>query len=115
MPTPKSLSIQDLSGAVGKAVSTAKLKLPPVSGPFAYINPGIICGLIIFEELEKIGGAQQIAASIAKQASDHAGVSMPPVVQEGAIGAPSVAGTPNLLPRHVILGFKAGPDFNVHF
>ncbi len=115
MPTPKSLSIQELSGAVGKAVSAARLKLPPLAGPYAYINPGIICGLVIFEELAKINEAQQIATSIAKQASDHAGVNMPPVVQEGAAGGPAGAAAPNALPRHVILGFKADPQFGIRF
>jgi hypothetical protein len=115
MPTPKSLSIQELSGAVGKAVSAAKLKLPPVTGPFAYINPGIICGLVIFEELAKINGAQQMAASIAKQASEHAGVNMPPVVQEGAVGGPAGAAAPNVLPRHIILGFIPDPQFGIRF
>jgi hypothetical protein len=113
--TPKSLSIQELSGAVGKAVTAAKLKVPPVSGPFAYINPGIICGLIIFEKLAQVGGAQQIAASIAKQASELAGVTMPPVVQDGAIGT-QAAGTPNLLPpNHVICVFKPEPQFGIRF
>ena len=116
MPSPKSLSIQDLSGAVNKAVSAAKLKVPPVAGPYAYINPGIICGLIIFEKLAQVGEAQQIAASIAKQASELAGVNMPPVVQEGAAGAPAVAGAPSvLLPNHIICGFKPEPQFGVRF
>jgi hypothetical protein len=115
MATPKSLSIHELSGAVGKAVIAAKLKVPPASGPFAYINPGIICGLIIFEKLAQIGEAQQIAASIAKQASELAGVTMPPVVQEGAIGA-QAAGTTGLLPpNHVICGFKPMPQFGIRF
>jgi hypothetical protein len=115
MPTaPKSISIQDLSGAVGKAVSAAKLKLPPLAGPFAYINPGIICGLIIFEEFEKLQGAQQLASTIAKHVSDQAGINLPPVVQNGAVGAPAVGGAPKL-PNHIICGFKHDPQFNVHF
>lgn len=113
--TPKSLSIQDLSGAVHKAVTAAKLKLPPPAGPFAYINPGLICGLIYFESLAQVTGAQQIAASIAKQVSDHTGVTVPPVVQEGSAGAQAAAAAPALPPHHVILGYKADPNVNVHF
>jgi hypothetical protein len=114
MATPKSLSIQDLSGAVGKAVTAAKLKVPPASGPFAYINPGIICGLIIFEKLAQVGEAQQIAASIAKQASELTGVTMPPVVQEGAAGAQAVAGAV-FPPNHIICGFRPDPQFGIRF
>jgi hypothetical protein len=113
--TPKSLSIQDLSGAVGKAVTAAKLKVPPASGPFAYINPGIICGFIIFENLAQVGGAQQIAASIAKQASELAGVTMPPVVQEGAVGAQAAGAKSVLPPHHIICGFIPDPEFGIRF
>jgi len=114
--TPKSLSIQDLSGAVNKAVSAAKLKLPPASGPYAYINPGVICGVIIYEPVAQVPGAQQIAASIAKQMSELTGVTAAPVVQEGGAGAQAAAGSPKALPpHHVIMGFQAGPPFNVNF
>jgi hypothetical protein len=114
MPTaPKSLSIQDLSGAVNKAVSALKVKIPPASGPFAYINPGIICGLIVYEKLAE---AQQIAASIAKEASALAGVTMPPVVQGGAVGAPDTVTKPiPLPPGHIICGFIPEPQFGIRF
>jgi hypothetical protein len=110
---PKSLSIQDLSGAVNKAVTAAKLKVPPASGPFAYINPPIICGIIWFERVPE---AQQIATSIAKQVSEHVGVTMPPLVQEGAAGAQAAGGASTLLPpNHIICGFKPEPQFGVRF
>jgi hypothetical protein len=114
--TPKSLSIHDLAGAVHKAVGEAKLKLPPQAGPFCYINPGIIIGLIYLEQLSAVPGAQQLAASIAKQVSDHTGVHVAPVVQEGTAGAQAAGGAATTLPpRHVILGYKAGPEVNVNF
>jgi hypothetical protein len=116
MPSPKTLSLQDLSGAVNKAVSAAKLKVPPVSGPYVYINPGIICGFIIFETLAQVGEAKQIAASIAKQASELTGVSMPPIVQEGVAGAQAVAGAPiGFPPNHIICGFKPEPQSSLRF
>ena len=108
--TPKSISIQDLSGAVHKAVSG--VKLPPPAGPYVYINPGLICGFIYLESLAKITGAQQIASNVAKQVSEHLGVTVAPVVQESAAGAQAAGAA---LPPHVILGYKAGPEFNVHF
>jgi hypothetical protein len=41
---------------------------------------------------------------------------MPPVVQEGAAGAPAVAGAPSvLLPNHIICGFKPEPQFGIRF
>jgi hypothetical protein len=113
---PKSLSIQDLSGAVNKAVAAAKLKIPPASGPFAYINPGIICGIILYERLAQAGEAQQLAAAIAKQASELAGVTMAPVVQEGVAGAQASGTTPiPLPPNHIICGFKPEPTFGIRF
>jgi hypothetical protein len=115
MPSSKTLSLQDLSGAVNKAVSAAKLKVPPVSGPYVYINPGIICGIIIFEKLAQLGEAQTIAASIAKQASELAGVNMPPVVQEGAAGAQATGGPIGFPPNHIICGFKPEPQASLRF
>jgi len=116
MPSAKTLSLQDLSGAVNKAVSAAKLKVPPVSGPYVYINPGIICGFIIFETLAQVGEAKQIAASIAKQASELTGVNMPPVVQEGVAGAQAVAGASAVFPpNHIICGFKPEPQSSLRF
>ena len=108
--TPKSISIHDLSGAVHKAVSG--VKLPPAAGPYLYVNPGLICGLIYLENLAQITGAQQIASNIAKQVSEHIGVTVAPVVQEGAAGGQAA---PALIPHHVILGYKAGPEVNVRF
>ncbi|MGD0445292.1 MAG: hypothetical protein ABSA39_15255 [Edaphobacter sp.] len=112
---PKSLSIQDLSGAVHQAIAAAKLKIPPPAGPFVWINPAIICGFILYEKLLQAGEAQELAASIAKQASGLAGVTMAPVVQEGAAGAQASGATPHLAPNHIICGFKPGPDFAVRF
>jgi hypothetical protein len=109
---PKSLSIQDLAGAVNKAV--AAVKIPPASGPFAYINPGIICGIWLREALAKAGEAQQLAATIAREASALAGVTMAPVVQEGAAGA-QASGTIPLPPNHIICGFKPEPTFGIRF
>jgi|HubBroStandDraft_4_1064222.scaffolds.fasta_scaffold836562_1 hypothetical protein len=110
---PKSLSIQDLSSAVHRAVTTAKLKLPPEEGPFAYINPSIICGIWFERQIPEI---QQIADSIAKQVSEHVGVTMAPVVQGGAAGEQAAGGTsPALRPKNVLCGFKPGPNLAVHF
>jgi len=114
--TPKSISIQDLSGAVHKAVSVAKLKLPPTAGPYVCVNPGFIIGLIYFESLAQVPGAQQIASSIAKLVSEHTGVTVAPVVQEGSVAGGQVAAAASpALPQHVILGYKHVPTFNVHF
>jgi hypothetical protein len=47
MANPKSISVQQLSGAVHKAV--ANVKVPAgTAGPYTYINPGVICGLIYY-------------------------------------------------------------------
>jgi hypothetical protein len=44
---PKSISIKEFSGAVGGAVARLKIQPSPESGPWFYINPGIVCGLIV--------------------------------------------------------------------
>ena len=114
--TPKSISLQDLSGAVHKAVSAANLKLPPAAGPFVYINPPIICGIIYFESIEQIKGAQELAANIAKQASVHLGTTVAPIIQQGAAQNAKEGGKADaLLPNHVIMGYKPEPEFNVRF
>ncbi|HEY6414492.1 MAG TPA: hypothetical protein VIX42_12450 [Edaphobacter sp.] len=115
MASSKSLSIHDLAGAVHKAVSAANLKVPPAAGPYAYIHPPIICGIIYFESIEQ-KGAQEVAATIAKHASEQLGATVAPVVQQGAAqGAKEGGGAAALLPNHVILGYKPGPEFNVRF
>jgi hypothetical protein len=115
MASPKSLSMQDLSGAVHKAVSAANLKLPPAAGPYVYIHPPIICGIIYFESIEQ-KGAHELAATIAKQASEHLGTTVAPIVQHGAAqGAKEGGGAAALPPNHVILGYRPGPEFNVRF
>jgi hypothetical protein len=112
-PTPKSISVKDLSGAVHTAVAGLKMKPPPEAGPFVYINPGIICGLIYIGPLAEFTGAQQIAASIAGHVSKETGVPVAPIVQEGVPGTP---GAQKAFPlRHIIMGYKPDPNFNVRF
>ena len=98
---PKSISIQQLSGAVHSAVGRLKVKPPPVDGPWLIINPGIICGLIFNGPIVE---AEGVAASIAKELSGSAGVPLAPIVQqEGAAGGALAAKIP---PGHIICGFK---------
>jgi hypothetical protein len=101
MPTrPQSISIKDLSGAVNGALAKLKAKPTPEDGPWFYINPGIICGLIFVGPAVE---AQNLAASIAKDLSPLAGVSLAPVVQQAGAGAAAPGALP---PGHVICGFK---------
>ena len=115
--TPKSIAIKDLSGAVHNAVSALKLKPPPEAGPFVYINPGLICGLIYIGPLVEFTGAQQIAASVAQHVSNETGLKVDPVVQEAGPGASAAAGAPpSAFPvRHVIMGYKPVPETTVRF
>lgn len=115
---PKTLTLQDLSGAVRLAVE--KVKMPPHSGPYLIINPGIICGLIYAGKLTELREAEQIAATIAKQVSSHIGVTVAPVVQEvGATaavkGEHALAIASGLKPGHIILGYRALPEQFVSF
>lgn len=106
--SPKSISIHELSSAVHKAVESVKIKPTPESGPWPYINPGVLVGLMYNGPVVQ---AQAIADSIAKQVSQHLGVPVTPVVQEGGAGA---QGAKAALPlQHVVLGYKA--DSLVHF
>ena len=107
----KSISIQQLSGAVHKAI--ANVKVPPkTEGPWAYINPGVICGIIYYGPATEFAEAKTVAASIATAVSAHAGQTLTPVVQGTAAGAQATA-SPHL-PPHVILGFKVN-GLAVHF
>jgi|HubBroStandDraft_6_1064221.scaffolds.fasta_scaffold2329431_2 hypothetical protein len=81
---PKSISIHELSSAVNKAVESVKIKPTPESGPWIYINPGVLCGLIYNGPLVE---ANPIANSIAKQVSQHLGTTVAPVVQESGVDA----------------------------
>jgi hypothetical protein len=113
MSAAKSISIQQLSGAVHKAVSNVKVPATAkAAGPLAYINPGLICGLIYYGPIAEFPEAKTIAASIATEISTHAGQTLAPVVQESAVGAQAAA-TPHL-PPHIILGFQI-KNLAVHF
>lgn len=108
---PKSISIQQLSGAVHKAIATVKVP-PKTEGPWAYINPGVICGIIYYGPATEFPEAQTIAASIATAVSAHSGQTLAPIVQGAAAGAQAAA-SPHL-PPHIILGFKP-ENLAVHF
>jgi hypothetical protein len=99
---PKSISIQELSGAVSGALAKLKVKPSPEEGPWFFINPGIICGLIFNGPVVEANG---LAAAIATDVSAHAGVTVAPVVQQGAASA-GAAVTEAFRPNHVICGYK---------
>jgi|SRR5580698_247608 hypothetical protein len=99
---PKSISIKDFSGAVGGAVARLKIQPSPENGPWFYINPGIVCGLIFNGPIVQ---AQNLAAAISKDLSPLAGGPLAPIVEPvdaGALGAASSLRPPG----HVICGFK---------
>lgn len=97
---PKSISIKEFSGAVGGAVARLKIQPSPENGPWFYINPGIVCGLIFNGPIVE---AQNLAATIAKDLSPLAGGTLAPIVEQA--GAPGAASS--LIPSgHVICGFK---------
>ena len=107
MATPKSISAQQLSGAVHKAV--ANVKVPAgFSGPYPYINPGIICGLIYYGSAVEFDGASTIANAVAASASQHIG----PVT--GTVQTSASAGE-QLAPKYLICGFKLPPDAHVFY
>ncbi|WP_263382939.1 hypothetical protein [Granulicella arctica] len=107
---PKTLTLGDLSGAVRSAV--AHLKLPSNTGPYVIINPGIICGILIAEELAELRQAEQIAATIAKQVSTHIGTPVAPVVQQATAAA---HGADAFRPNHIIMGYKPEPNTFISF
>jgi len=105
---PKSISIKQLSGAVESAVANLKVKPEPDAGPWFYIRPGIICGLLYEGSAIE---AQALAAAIAKGVSAEAGVTLTPVVEEaGALETAQAAAIPG---RPVLLGYKH--QLQVHF
>jgi hypothetical protein len=107
MASPKSISVQQLSGAVHKAV--ANVKVPAgTSGPYAYINPAIICGLIYYGPDVEFDGASTLANAIAASASEHLGQVSGIVQTSAAAGAGA-----NLAPKYILCGFKPGPDAHV--
>ena len=111
MATPKSISVQQLSGAVHKAV--ANVKVPAgTDGPYTYINPGVICGLIYYGPGVEFDGASTLANAIAASASEHLVKVAGTVQTSAAIGAAAGA---NLAPKYIICGFKLPPEAHVHF
>ena len=112
MANPKSISVNDLAGAVHKAVATVK---PPAgtSGPYAYINPGLICGIIYYGPGLEFEGANTIANTIAQSASAHLGQVTGIVQTSAAIGAQ--AATAHVAPKYLLCGFKLPPDAHVRY
>ncbi|HTZ89341.1 MAG TPA: hypothetical protein VMA71_03320 [Alloacidobacterium sp.] len=109
---PKSVTVHQLSGAVQKAV--ANVKVPAgTTGPDAYINPGIICGIIYYGPGVAFAGAETIAKTIATTASEHLGQTVAGEVQTSAAGAQAAVG--HLAPKYIICGFKLPPDGHVLF
>ena len=109
MAHPKSITVQQLSGAVHKAA--ANVKVPPgTTGPYAYINPGIICGIIYYGPGVEFEGANTVASAIAASASEHIGQVPGAVQTSAAIGA---AASGHLAPKYIICGFKLPPDAHV--
>jgi hypothetical protein len=99
---PKSISIKEFSEAVGGAVARLKIQPSPENGPWFYINPGIICGLIFNGPIVE---AQNLAATIAKDLSPMAGGPLAPIVEPAGAGTPGAAAA-FIPPGHVICGFK---------
>ena len=106
---PKSISVKQLAGSVEKAV--AAIKAPPkAAGPYAYINPGLICG-IIWGPIVEFPEAHSLATSITSAASQHLGQTLVPVVQQAVPAATGVT----LPPHHIICGFQLPPDVGIFF
>jgi len=105
---PKSISIHQLSTAVKNSIGRLKVKPQPHEGPWFYIDPGVICGLIYVGPAAE---AQALAASIAKEVSTESGVQLTPVVEQTGAGAKAMdaAAFPH---GPVILGYKH--DLQVH-
>lgn len=99
---PKSISIHELSGAVNKALEAAKIKPTLENGPWPYINPAVLIGLIY---VGPVAEARNIAASIAKNVSEQIGSQVAPVVEEGGVGT-GAAVAKLALPQHVVLGYR---------
>jgi hypothetical protein len=112
MANPKSISVSDLAGAVHKAVANVK---PPAgtNGPYAYINPGLICGIIYYGPGVEFEGASTIANAIAASASEHLGQVTGIVQTSAALGAQ--AATAHIAPKYLLCGFKTGPDAHVRY
>jgi len=109
--SPKSIGVAQLSGAVQKAV--AGVKAPAGStGPYAYINPGIICGIIWYGPGVEFEGATTAAKTIATAVSTHLGETVAGVVQANPAGALGAHALPS---KYIICGFKLPPDAHVHF
>lgn len=111
---PKSISVHQLSGAVQKAVANVK---PPAGtqGPFAYINPGIICGIIWYGPGVEFDGAATAAKTIAATASEHLGQTVAGAVQTSAALGTQAAAVGHLPPKYIICGFKLPPETHVLF
>jgi hypothetical protein len=110
---PKSLTLQDLSGAVRSAV--ANIKLPPNAGPYVIINPGIICGILLEKEFAELRQAEQVAATIAKQVSTHLGTPVAPIVQQAGAEAKTEHGASAIRPNHIIMGYRPEPETFISF
>ena len=108
---PKSISVQQLSGAVHKAVTNVKVPAG-TTGPYAYINPGIICGIIYYGPGIELPAAHTLANTIAAASSEHIGQTLAGDVQSSAAGA-NIAGLPHL--KYIICGFKLPPEAHVLF
>lgn len=109
MAHPKSITVQQLSGAVHKAVASVKVPAG-TTGPYAYINPGIICGIIYYGPGVEFDGANTVANAIAASASEHIGQVAGTIQTSAAIGA---AASGHLQPKYLICGFKLPPDAHV--
>jgi hypothetical protein len=106
----KTISLQDLSSAVHTAVGKLKAPIPVETGPYAYINPSLICGIWFSNRFAQAAEAREIAATIASEVSAKTGVKVAPVVQEaGAQESAAVGGTLFPIP-HLICGFKPIPE-----
>jgi hypothetical protein len=110
---PKSISVHQLSGAVQKAAASVEVPAG-THGPYAYINPGIICGIIYYGPGVEFDGATNVANTIATAASGHLGQTVTGTVQtSAAVGAQAAAG--HLAPKYIICGFKLPPEAHVLF
>jgi hypothetical protein len=111
MANPKTISVQQLSGAVKKAAASVKVPAG-TSGPYAYINPAVICGLIYYGPDVEFDGASTLANTIAASASEHLGQVTGIVQTSAGVGAGAGA-VGNLAPKYILCGFKPGPDAHV--
>jgi hypothetical protein len=102
---PASISIKDIAKAVDHAVRVASEKHKVKFGPEFTINPGLIMGRWLLDDI-KMSQAEQIAGEIAQHAAGAAGGADVKAAAGRSPFEPIVLGGRG----HVICGFWPGPE-----